>query len=343
MATVSSSQKPLDDEEDDGKERTCKRYSEIISTLPKEKGWTTEHMYQYQGFWYHSVVGLQGIMWVEEHFKPRHEDLLLVSAPKSGTTWFKSLMFAIMNRGQYDCSTHPLLTTSPHELVPFSEIFFHLNIPFPNPDTLSPPQIFHTHLPFTSLSQSVLDSQCRIVYVCRNPKDTFVSLFHFLQKKEEENPREPLSFEEAFEQFCKGVSVYGPFWDHVLGYWKASLEWPERVLFLKYEDMKVDSSFHLKRLAEFMGYAFSLEEEKQGLVKEILKLCSFENQSNLRVNKTGRFRVGHMSMENNPFFRKGEVGDWKNHLTTEMGDCLNRIMDQKLDGSGLTFHDSLET
>lgn len=76
---------------------------------------------------------------------------------------------------------------------------------------------------------------------------------------------------------------------------------------------------------------------------EIIKLCSFENLSNLKVNKTGVLQARDFIIEKKKFFRKGEVGDWKNHLTTEMGNCLNRIMDQKLDGSGLTFHDSLET
>ncbi|KAK2968020.1 hypothetical protein RJ640_001544 [Escallonia rubra] len=78
-----------------------------------------------------------------------------------------------------------------------------------------------------------------------------------------------------------GVSEFGPFWDHVLGYWKASLESPDKILFLKYEYMKREPSVHLKGLAKFMGQPFSMEEEKKGLVEEILKLCSFENLSNL--------------------------------------------------------------
>ena len=147
----------------------------------------------------------------------------------------------------------------------------------------------------------------------------------------------PLSMEEAFEQFCKGVSMYGPFWNHVLGYWKASMEWPERVLFIKYEDMKMDSAIHLKRLAEFMGCPFSSEEEKQGMVHEILKLCSFENLSNLKVNRTGTFRLGKRDVGKHVFFREGKVGAWRNHLTDDMVDRLNNVVEQKLSGSGLSF------
>ncbi|KAJ9677222.1 hypothetical protein PVL29_022299 [Vitis rotundifolia] len=353
MATIFSAEKSLtsqtsdeaveheqEQEADEG--RSSESYTEIISTLPREKGWTTEYMYQYQGFWYLSTTGVEGVMRVQKHFKARNEDILLATLPKSGTTWFKPLIFAIMNRGRCDFATHPVLTTSPHDLVPPLENYFHQNIAYPNLDSLSSPQLlFHTHISFTSLPQSVINSQGRIVYVCRNPKDVFVSTFYFLNRMADKNV-EPLSVEEAFEQFCKGVSFYGPFWDHVLGYWKASLEWPERVLFMKYEDMKKDSPFHLKRLAEFMGCPFSSEEERQGVVHEILKLCSFENLSNLKVNNTGTFQLGTRKIGKHIFFRQGEVGDWRNHLTNDMVDRLNKIVEQKLSGSGLTFHDSVE-
>lgn len=352
MTTVPSSQKLLvpgtnggeeqeQEQQSHDRERSFERYREIISTLPKEKGWTTEHLYQYQGCWYRTTSGIQGVIWMQEHFKPRPADVLLVTPPKSGTTWFKALLFAIMNRTQFNTSTHPLLTTSPHELVPFMEMFLHMNIPFPDPDPLSPPRLFHTHTPFTSLPQSVIDSQCRIVYVSRNPKDVFVSFYCFLQG--DNNSAIRLSFEEAFEQYCKGFSPYGPFWDHILGYWKANSKWPERVLLLKYEDMKRDSSFHLKRIAEFIGQPFSSEEEKQGLVHEIIKLCSFESLSNMKVNKTGTFRAGYLTVDKNSFFRKGEVGDWKNHLTAEMAERLDKITERNLDGCDFSFDDSKDT
>ncbi|KAL3510992.1 hypothetical protein ACH5RR_030393 [Cinchona calisaya] len=91
--------------------------------------------------------------------------------------------------------------------------------------------------------------------------------------------------------FCKGASVSGPFWDHVLDYWKQSLEKPGKVLFLKYEGMKEKSGFHLKLLTEFVGCPISPEEGRSGLVEEILGLCSFDNLRNIDVNKYGRGRI----------------------------------------------------
>ena len=141
--------------------------------------------------------------------------------------------------------------------------------------------------------------------------------------------------EKAFDLFCEGKCHCGPNWDHVLGFWKASQENPEKVLFLKYEDMVEDTAFYVKRLAEFMGYNFSLEEEKQGAVQKIVELCSFENMSNLEVNKVG---LCQKNVANKIFFRKGKVGDWKNWLTPEMAQRLDKKTEQMLSGFGLTFH-----
>ena len=150
---------------------------------------------------------------------------------------------------------------------------------------------------------------------------------------------EGLDLKEAFELFCEGVSIAGPYWNNVLGYWRASLESPERIVFIKYEDLKNETIYYVKKMAEFMDYPFSLEEEVNGVVENIINLCSFENLSSLEVNQSGpmQFLSGIVG-ENNAFFRKGKVGDWKNHLTPEMATRLDQITEQKLSSSGLTLH-----
>ncbi|XP_031287567.1 flavonol 3-sulfotransferase-like [Pistacia vera] len=127
----------------------------------------------------------------------------------------------------------------------------------------------------------------------------------------------------------------GSYWDQFLGYWKASLEFPSKILFLKYEDYKEEPLLNIKRVAEFVGRPFSLEEEENGTVQEILKLCSFEKMKNLEVSKNGFYRV--RKTKNDVFFREGKVGDWENHLTNEMAERLDEIARQKFHGSGLMF------
>lgn len=130
------------------------------------------------------------------------------------------------------------------------------------------------------------------------------------------------------------VLLQTPFWDHVLNYWKGSLEDPKHVLFVRYEELKTEPSVQLKRLAEFLGCPFTKEEEEIGLVQEILDLCSLPSLSGMEVNKTGRLVSG---VDHKDFFLKGIVGDWKNHLTPEMENKIDMIIEENFQSSGLKF------
>ncbi|KAL0443556.1 UNVERIFIED_CONTAM: Flavonol sulfotransferase-like [Sesamum latifolium] len=109
---------------------------------------------------------------------------------------------------------------------------------------------------------------------------------------------------------------------------------PDRVLFLKYEELKEDIGLSLKKMAEFVGVPFSTDEVKRGGFEEIARLCSIENLRSLKVNKEGN-RKG--IIKNSSFYRKGEVGDWKNHLSPSMADRVDKLLEEKLSGSELTF------
>ncbi|RHN41447.1 putative flavonol 3-sulfotransferase [Medicago truncatula] len=297
--------------QDDDLSQECK---ELIPTLPSEKAWILTHTYQYQGFWI-ATKKFQGVLSCQKHFQALDSDIILVTAPKSGTTWLKALTFALLNRNKYPIihNNHPLLISNPHSLVPFLEIDLYSDKDYvPNLNSLSHPRLFSTHIPCALLPKSVKESTCKV----------------------RAQSRGPLPLEEAFESFCRGVSSYGPFWEHVLGYWKENLERPEKVMFIKFEEMKMKPSFYLKKIAEFLGCPFFNEEESKGMIDDILNLCSFENLSNLEVNKTVRVATG---VENKAFFRRGQVGDWKNLLTAEMIKQLNTITENKLGKHGLSF------
>ncbi|GLT44095.1 hypothetical protein SLA2020_180110 [Shorea laevis] len=315
-------------------EEPPKLHKELVSTLPRTKGWNAkDDLYHYQGFWFYPTF-LNGIMSAQHHFRAQPSDILICSTLRNGTTWLKALAFAIVTRNSFHDSTSPLLSKVPHECIPFVEMDLSHGSSARDPKMT----LLSTHIPFSSLPKSVLESGCRIVYICRDPKDAFVSIFHFARRQVIQRNLEPLSLEEVFEMFCEGKCNYGPQWDHVLGYWRASLERPEKILFLKYEELMGDTTVYVKKLAEFIGCPFSPEEEETGVVEKIVKMCSFENLSNLEVNKTGKQREDTpMPIQNNVFFWKGKVGDWKNYLTTEMAARLDRITEQKLGNFGLNL------
>ncbi|CAH8295808.1 unnamed protein product [Eruca vesicaria subsp. sativa] len=310
-------------------------FLDMLDSLPKERGWRTRHLYLFQGFWCQAKE-IHAIMSFQKHFKPIQNDVILATIPKSGTTWLKALTFAILNRNRFDpvvSDHHPLLTSNPHDLVPFLEYKLYANGEVPDLSGLASPRTFATHVPFGSLKGSIEEQGVKVVYLCRNPFDTFISSWHFSNSVKSESVS-PVSLEEGFDLYCRGVIGFGPFWEHMLGYWKESLKRPERVLFLKYEDLKEDIETNLKKLASFLGVSFTEEEEGKGVVKAIADLCSFESLKKLEVNKLNK---SIKNFENRYLFRKGEVSDWRNYLSPVQVERLSALVDDKLGGSGLTF------
>ncbi|OMO86425.1 hypothetical protein COLO4_21173 [Corchorus olitorius] len=321
VSTSQEVEEPCDDE----------MFQELVETLPKAKGYNRSY-YFYQGFWCPPSY-FRGLLSFQKHFQAFDTHIILATLPKSGTTWLKALTFSIANRHKFSLQDTPLLNFGPHNLVPFLEKLYSEN-PCPNLENCS--RILSTHTPYASLPPSIKDenSKCKIVYVCRNPMDVFVSHWHFVGKLRRPEYMEQLSIDEGFEMFCQGIHGFGPYSDHVLGYWKASQTNPNKILFLKYEDLKEDIVFHVKELGKFLGFPFSKEEEDQGVVEEIAKFCSFDNLKEMEGNKNGKSPSG---FPNSVFFRNGVVGDWSNFLKPSMVEHFVKLIQEKFDQSGLTF------
>ncbi|CAF1696481.1 cytosolic sulfotransferase 1-like [Brassica napus] len=318
---------PVNLREDKISEETKK----LITSLPTDKD-SQGNLCKYQGCWYYYNT-FQAVISFQKHFQPQDTDIILASTPKSGTTWLKALTVALLERSKHHDDhplNHPLLSNNPHALVPLLESSTpDLTMFSPSSST----RLFSTHMPFHTLKEGLKGSPCKVVFMCRNAKDALISRLHFRCKYEKiEVTRSVL--EPMFESLCRGVSFYGPIWDQVLSYWRGSLEDPSRVLFMKYEEMKEEPCVQLKRLAEFLGSPFTEEEEESGGVNKILELCSLRSLSDLEANKSGKTVNG---VDYKFFFRKGEVGDWKNHLTPEMESKIDTIIEEKLRGSGLSF------
>ncbi|MBA0875431.1 hypothetical protein Goshw_015549 [Gossypium schwendimanii] len=315
----------------------------MLDQLPMEKFWDIP-LYQWDGFWYRSYH-LQATMAFRSQYIARDDDIILASPMKTGTTWLKALCFSILQKDgnaarlngetvgktEEDDPRHirdPLVDNHPAVYVQTLEVQVFTAKPPPDVSAMESPRLFHTHLPYTALPDSIKTSNCKLVYITRNPKDTLVSMWHFFNKLR--TPEQgPYPFEQAFESFINGVSHFGPFFDHVLQYWNQSLKSPNKILFLKYEDLKKDPKGEVKKLASFLGKPFNNEKE----VEDVIWRCSLERLKNLEVNKNGI--DPWIGMQNSAFFRSGIVGDWKNIMSKELSERLDQITRQKLKDSGL--------
>jgi hypothetical protein len=325
--------------------------AELIPLLPLETRCTPFPLRQLGGFWLPEMV-LPGVAAAHARLKPRPDDVVLASFPKSGTTWLKALAFATLNRAHHPPADpgHPLRLQNPHDIISFLE----LPSALAEGDgggreeelfaALPSPRLLSTHLPYHLLPERVTteSSGCRVVYVCRDSKDAFVSGWMFYKKIAaakaaggDTPPPPTYPLEAAFELFCDGRFVGGPQWLHVLGYWEESRRRPDKVLFLRYEVMLRDPARSVRKLAEFMSCPFSGEEEAAGAVGAVVELCSLGSLKGSKGNQSGTSTA--LGIDKGLYFRKGEAGDWRNHLSPEMAVRLDEIVGSALQGSGLTL------
>ena len=140
----------------------------------------------------------------------------------------------------------------------------------------------------------------------------------------------PLPVGALVEQFCTGTTMFGPYWEHVLGYWRADVEEPERVMFLRYEEMVAAPAKAVRKMAGFLGRPVGEEE-----VERVVRACGIETLRGQEVNRTGKTELVHGAMDNEMFFRKGVVGDWSTWLTPELACRIDDISERRFTGSGI--------
>ncbi|XP_049391602.1 cytosolic sulfotransferase 12-like [Solanum stenotomum] len=300
-------------------------------SLPKENWWGKNYVCQINDFWFLPKF-LPSTIRVLNEFKPLPNDVILASFPKTGTTWLKSLVFSIVNRS----SKESLVKHNPHDLVPTLEVQVfgttHQSSSITTHDESHSTRLYSTHIPYQLLGNTFHSSNCRVVYITRNPKDTLVSMWHFTNKWKDADQDGPWHLEEAIEKFCSGVFPGGPYYDHVMGFRKASLEKPKNIFLITYEELMKDTKIHVKRLAEFLGCPFMNEEE----VDEIVKNCSFDILSSYEVNKSGDF-PSWFQVPYNSFFRQGVVGDHKNYLDAKTIERIDALTRDKFHGAGFMY------
>ncbi|XP_074655149.1 sulfotransferase 1C2A-like isoform X2 [Tubulanus polymorphus] len=189
------------------------------------------------------------------------------------------------------------------------------------------PRLMKSHLPFDMFPIQAMGEKAKIIYVMRNPKDTLVSYYHFY-KSCKSFGNFPGSWDDFFQLFLHKKLFCGDFYDHVLSWWNQRHR--DNILFLKYEDMVTDPKSNILKICAFLGKTLSDDE-----IDNIVKQTSFEI---MRDNPTTNFSQTHYQ-DNKicPFIRKGKIGDWKNFFTDEQCRIIDKIHEDRLAETGLSF------
>ncbi|KAM9461273.1 sulfotransferase family 5A, member 1 [Clarias gariepinus] len=255
------------------------------------------------------------------NFKFQDTDILIVTYPKSGTTWMQEVVTLVSCKGDpIKSQTQPNFFRAPW----IEQCYSH--------DVLKRFQgsrVLTTHLPYKLLANALQDSKAKVIYVARNPKDVIVSYYHFHNMAK--FLKDPDTFSEFLTDFLEGRVYYGSWFDHVKG-WTSNGRNFENFLYITYEDMWEDLHGALVKVSRFLQCPL-LEDE----LISIQKSCSFNTmKENSMVNYT-LIPQEIMDHTKGKFLRKGQIGDWVNTFSQEQSHNFDVVYASQMADTMLTF------
>ena len=267
-------------------------------------------------------LGRRTPAWLIEKYRHWTTDVYVVSFPKSGRTWFRTIVGTAL---QLQYGADKVDPTSVHHMWELDRRI---------------PRFVFTHDVNAHLTEAR-----RIVWageryrnkstmlLVRDPRDTIVSLYFEMTKRVRAYDGTISDFIRQDKGGIASLVVFMNEWAHNLGQLKRSL-------LLTYEDLH-------ERPVETVGNALAfagVDGVEDALIRRAVELCSF--QAMQRMERSGS--VAHVRLQpgdpNDPQsfkVRSGKVGGFREHLSPKDCEFLARFLDAHLDRSFSAYHQAL--
>lgn len=244
----------------------------------------------------------------------RPTDICFVSYPKSGTTWLSYIIV--------------LLTGHAGESLESS--FFWAESSWTHPiseaglENAPAPRLFKSHMPYDmALGGVPTENPCKYIYIARNPKDVCSSYYHFESGKSWSNFYSG-GWDHWLQMFIDGKVHRDDWFAHNLSWWEHRDA--KNILFLTYEDLKRNTRAGLEKIAQFLEITISAE-----------RLDEIEHKVGFSQMKNTEFSSLKSVKEFGKFFRKGQLGSWKEHFTVAQNERFDALYAERMGTSGLDF------
>ena len=250
----------------------------------------------------------------------------LASYPKSGNTWFRVFLTNLLYESDKPANINDLAETSISSSRKIFDEYTGLSssdLTFDEIDRMRP-DVYRmqseelegllfkkAHDKYYYVDNQPIfppDISKRAIYFVRNPLDVLVSFAYHsakpVSKMIESLNNTDYAFCDKNDKLQNQLrQLLGSWSDHVKS-WTEQIEIPVHVV--RYEDMINDTLKYFKSAVEFIGLEKSEDQVKQALGKSDFSVLSAQEL------KEG-FR--EKMIKSKSFFRKGQIGDWKNHLS----------------------------
>ncbi|CAJ0564813.1 unnamed protein product, partial [Mesorhabditis spiculigera] len=247
-----------------------------------------------------------------KHLSVRDDDVLVLTYPKSGTTWIQNIVYQILHgkTAEIQYMASPMLEFFGPEYV----------------EGLESPRIIKSHLRPEMLPNL---SDAKVIFAARNPKDLCVSYYHHFKNMKAYECKD-MEFDDFFEFFMDGTTSYGDYFEYLKRFFPllSNANWYT----VLYEDLLAEPRKHIEAMAKHLGV-----ELNSTRLDEILKATSF-NEMKTAANKffpDEVFRNNEKDPDSpvNTHFRQGKSGDWRNWLTKSQSERMDQKCARALAGT----------
>ncbi|XP_051936723.1 sulfotransferase 6B1-like [Hippocampus zosterae] len=267
-----------------------------------------EKLYRHRGVLYPLLMCPPEHLSALEGVTAREDDVLLVAYPKCGFNWMVGVLKQILTQATgrtIDIIMPPLIEFFGPDVAQVM-------------DQMASPRLLGTHMHPDNIPASFYANKSKILVIFRNPKDTLVSFYHFCNS----NPVLPssTSWDSFYGNFLSGEVPWGSYFDHALA-WEQKMADPN-VMIVTYEQLKQDLAESVRHISSFLDVEMS--DAQVQLVSDGSTFAAMKGISQMSHGPMG-----------NIFFRKGEIGDWRNHFSEEQSRKMDRAFSKHLAGTRL--------
>lgn len=257
-------------------------------------------------------------------------DFVVVSAGKSGRTWFRVMLSHLY---------HLRYGVPEDELLSFDN--YHRHDP-------AIPRILFTHDqradPWNAGGRARAEPfrGKRVLLLVRDPRDVVVSMYFHRSKRAEPEagetePVRDLAQEVSIADYLLGDEGRLPIHVRMLNRWQQRLAGLPGSAMVRYEDLRARPEAEMARVAQFFGGGFDPSH-----IRAAVEFATFERMREKEAQSyftTDRLRPGTSDDPDSFKVRRGKVGGWRDYVTADEAEAIDAYLAVQLDsayGYGVT-------